>query len=106
VEAYDKRNTARTHAVLRAVAEVAERLGRPMAHVALAWLVSRPGVASILLGARNVEQLMGNLDATGFVLEEDDLVALTEASAPRLPDYPYGFVRDWSGVDHWERFGL
>jgi aryl-alcohol dehydrogenase-like predicted oxidoreductase len=103
VEAYDKRNTERTHAVLRAVAAVAERHGRPMAHVALAWLAGRPGVASILLGARNAEQLAGNLDVVGLTLGSDDLAALTRASATPLPDYPYGFVRDWSGVAHWDR---
>lgn len=36
---------------------------------------------------------------------DDDLHELTEASAPGLPDYPYGFVRDWSGVGHWDRMG-
>jgi aryl-alcohol dehydrogenase-like predicted oxidoreductase len=105
VEAYDKRNTDRTHAVLRAVQDVADRHGRLMAHVALAWLASRPGVSSILLGARNSAQLAGNLDAVGLDLPPDDLTALTAASAPGLPGYPYGFVRDWSGVDHWDRMG-
>lgn len=105
VEAYDKRNTERTHVVLEVVREIAERHERPMAHVALAWLASRPGVSSILLGARNVEQLEGNLRAVDLELSGDDLEALTAASAPGLPDYPYGFVQDWSEVDHWKRLG-
>ncbi len=105
VEAYDRRNVPRTHAVLRAVRDVAARHGRPMAHVALAWLASRPGVASILLGARDAEQLAGNLAAGTLALGADELAALTAASAPGLPDYPYGFVRDWSEVGHWARLG-
>ncbi|TRD14543.1 aldo/keto reductase [Palleronia caenipelagi] len=104
VEAYDKRNTERTHSILRAVSAVAECHGRPMSHVALAWLASRPGVASILLGARNADQLAANLDAADFALHEEEIKALTQASDAPLPDYPYGFVRDWSGVAHWDRF--
>ena len=105
VEAYDLRNTERTHAILRAVRTVAGRRDRPPAQVALAWLLSRPAVSSILLGARTMDQLSGNLDAADLELTGDDLRELTEASAPGLPDYPYGFVRDWSGVAHWERMG-
>ncbi|MDJ0629700.1 MAG: aldo/keto reductase [Rhodobacter sp.] len=105
VEAYDKRNTEHTHAVLRAAREVAERRGRPVAHVALAWLASRPGVSSILLGARNAEQLEANLDSIDLDLTKDDLAVLTRVSSPGLPDYPYGFVRDWSKVMHWSRLG-
>jgi len=105
VEAYSKRNTARTHAVLKQLQEVADVLGRPPAHVALAWLASRPTVASILLGARTSEQLVNNLDAIGLDLSEMHQNSLTQASAHGLPDYPYGFVQDWSGVQHWKRLG-
>ena len=105
VEAYDSRNTDRTHAILSVLKRVAERHDRPQAQVALQWLLSRTGVASILLGARTVEQLQNNLDAASLALTEADLRELTEASAPGLPDYPYAFVRDWSGVDHWSRLG-
>lgn len=105
VEAYDRRNTPRTHAILDAVRGVAGRHDRPMAHVALAWLAGRPGVASVLLGARTVEQLEANMDAIDLALPPDDVDALTRASAPGLPDYPYGFVAEWAGVDHWERMG-
>ena len=105
VEAYDKRNTERTHAILTVLRRIAERHDRPPAQVALQWLLSRPGVASILLGARTVEQLEGNLDAADLELTDDDISDLTRASVPGLPDYPYGFVRDWSEVKHWDRMG-
>ncbi|MEJ6390809.1 aldo/keto reductase [Gymnodinialimonas ulvae] len=105
VEAYDNRNTERTHSVPEVAAELAEWHERPMSHIALAWLADRPGVASLLLGARNVEQLADNLDAASLALKDDDLNALTEASDTILPDYPYGFLRDWSEVAHRDRLG-
>lgn len=106
VEAYALRNNDRTHAVLAALRSMAERHGRPMAHLALAWLTSRPGVASILLGARTTEQLSVNLDAADLVLDEGEMLSLNEASAPGLPPYPYGFLEDWSELDVWTRLGL
>ncbi|WP_306119007.1 MULTISPECIES: aldo/keto reductase [unclassified Roseitalea] len=105
VEAYDRRNTERTYAILDVVRAVAERYGRPPAHVAIAWLLARPGVATVLLGARTVAQLADNLAAADLVLEAADLQALTEASAPGLPSYPYAFVQDWSGLEVWKTLG-
>ena len=105
VEAYDLRNTDRTYAVLKAVSDVATTLKRPPAHVALAWLATRPGVASILLGARTTGQLQDNLAAADLMLSPDHLAALTSASAlPALP-YPYNFLRDWCGMDVWSNLG-
>ncbi|MDT0683437.1 aldo/keto reductase [Roseicyclus sp. F158] len=105
LEAYDNRNTDRTHAVLGVVENLAQKHGRPMAHIALAWLASRPGLTSILLGARNTEQLAGNLDAIDLALDADALDALTRISAIGVPQYPYQFVHDWSGVEHWTHLG-
>ncbi|MGS4947487.1 aldo/keto reductase [Meridianimarinicoccus sp. RP-17] len=105
VEAYDLRNTPRTHAVLDVLRSIAGRLGRPMAHVALAWLWARPGVASVLLGARTADQLAANLGAADLMLDTTDVEALTQASAIGVPPYPYGFLGDWSGLDVWRRLG-
>ncbi|WP_299794436.1 aldo/keto reductase [uncultured Marivita sp.] len=105
VEAYDLRNTARTHAVLDALRAIAQRHDRPMAHIAIAWLLSRPGVASVLLGARTAEQLDANLATADFQLNCADLAALTKVSAPGLPSYPYKFVQDWSEMDTWWTLG-
>ncbi|HWG95248.1 MAG TPA: aldo/keto reductase, partial [Mycobacteriales bacterium] len=58
MEAYDRRGrTARTWDVVDAVRAVAEARGATMPQVALAWLHDRPGVTSVILGARTVEQL-------------------------------------------------
>jgi len=106
VEAYDVRNTDRTWRILDTVTSIAERHGRPPAHVALAWLLSRPAVASVLLGARTTEQLEQTLGAVDLELDEDSLTALTRVSDPGLPPYPYGMVEDFCGVPHWERLGV
>lgn len=105
VEAYDKRNTEATWRILDAVSAVAERHSRPMAQVAIAWLLARPGVASVLLGARTPEQLDGVLGAASLALPEADLVELGRASAPGLPDYPYGMLEEYCGMTVWETLG-
>ena len=58
MEAYDRRSTEeRTWDVIEAVQSVASARGVSMAQVALAWVVDRPMVSSVILGARTVEQL-------------------------------------------------
>ncbi|MEM8656026.1 MAG: aldo/keto reductase [Pseudomonadota bacterium] len=105
VEAYDLRNTDRTYHVLDVLNTIAQRLNRPPAHVALAWLAHRPGVASILLGARTVDQLADNLAAADLSLSLEDTQALSAASAlPALP-YPYNFLQDWCDMDIWKKLG-
>lgn len=105
VEAYDLRNTDRTYAILETLRTVAARHNRPIAHPALAWLASRPGVASILLGARTTEQLTDNLAAFDLALSEEDLSELNDVSSTGLPDYPYRFVEEWCDVPVWRQLG-
>ena len=57
MEAYDRRGTERTWAVIDAVQKVADARGVSMAEVALAWVTDRPGVTSTILGARTLDQL-------------------------------------------------
>src|SRR3712207_1804539 len=91
VEAYDRRSAAqRTWDVIDAVQDVASARGVTMAQVALAWLVHRPMVTSVIVGARTVEQLEDNLGAAGLHLSEDERVRLDAASDPAPADYPYG----------------
>ena len=105
VEAYGARNTQRTFAILDVLGTIAKRIDRPMSHVALAWLSSRPGVASLLLGARNVGQLEENMRAVDTKLEPDDIASLTRVSATGLPVYPYQFLADWSSMHIWNDLG-
>jgi aryl-alcohol dehydrogenase-like predicted oxidoreductase len=91
VEAYDRRSTVqRTWDVVDAVRTVAEGRGVTMAQVALAWLVDRPAVTSVILGARSTEQLTDNLGAAGLHLDDSEVAALDAASDPGAADYPYG----------------
>ncbi len=91
VEAYDRRSTLqRTWDVVEALEEVANGRDVPMASVALAWLVARPAVTSVILGARTTEQLRANLATADLRLTVDETARLDEASDPAAADYPYG----------------
>ena len=91
IEAYDLvGRRQRTWDVLDAVQTAAEQLGVPMAQVALAWLRDRPGVTSVILGARTVDQLRQNLASADLVLPAEVTTLLSEVSAPQPQDYPYG----------------
>ena len=105
VEAYDTRNTEATWRVLEVVSAVAKRHDRTMAQVAVAWLLSRPGVASVLLGARTPAQLSDVLASASLSLTEADLAALGQASAPGLPAYPYGMLEAFSAMTVWDHLG-
>jgi len=106
VEAYDLRNTDRTWQIIDEVAAVAQEIGRPMSHVALAWLGTRPAVGSTLLGARTLDQLADNLAAHDLLLEEALLDRLTAASNPELPPYPYGMIEEFCDVAVWQGLGI
>jgi aryl-alcohol dehydrogenase-like predicted oxidoreductase len=91
MEAYDRVGTReRTWDVLEAVQDVAEAHGASMAQVALAWLVARPAVTSVILGARTLEQLSNNLRCADLVLDTKAVARLDAVSDPGAPDYPYG----------------
>ena len=91
MEAYDRRGRSqRTWEVIDAVRTVAETAGVSMSQVALAWLHDRPAVASVILGARTVEQLQDNLGAVDLHLSSEQTATLDLASDPEPPDYPYG----------------
>lgn len=60
--------------------------------VALAWLLSRPTVSSVIFGARSIEQLNANLAASGLSLPQEACQRLDEASSFEL-GYPYDFMK-------------
>jgi aryl-alcohol dehydrogenase-like predicted oxidoreductase len=91
VEAYDRRSRVeRTWDVVDAVRAVSSERGVSMAQTALAWLVDRPTVTSVILGARTLEQLDDNLGAAGLHLDAGETERLDAASDPAAADYPYG----------------
>ena len=79
-----------TWQVLDAVRKVAGGRGVSLAQVAIAWLMARPAVSSVILGARSTDQLTGNMAAAGLTLTPEETLLLDEASEPPAPDYPYG----------------
>ena len=79
-----------TWQVLDAVRKVAEGHGVSLAQVAIAWLLARPAVSSVILGARSVEQFADNLAAAEVKLTPEETQLLDDASEPVTPDYPYG----------------
>ena len=78
--------------------EIAVETGRSVPQIALNWLLSRPTVATVIVGARNEEQLRQNLGAVGWTLEPEQVARLDEVSAvtPPYPYYPYYRLPDFA----------
>ncbi|MGB8666559.1 MAG: aldo/keto reductase, partial [Serratia inhibens] len=68
--------------------DIARSHGVAAAQVALAWLLARPTITSVVIGARNDNQLQDNLQAANLTLSEEELQRLEEVSRPPLI-YPY-----------------
>lgn len=68
--------------------EIAAETGRAVPQIAINWLLQRPTVSSVIIGARNAEQLKQNLGAVGWSLTEDQVARLDAVSASDAP-YPY-----------------
>jgi aryl-alcohol dehydrogenase-like predicted oxidoreductase len=76
---------------LDAVLAVAQRRETTPSAVSLAWLLHKPEVSSVIVGARNLQQLKENLKALEVKLSADDLKQLDEVSKPNW-GYPYNFI--------------
>jgi aryl-alcohol dehydrogenase-like predicted oxidoreductase len=87
----------RLGAVLPVLQEVSKESGVSVARIALAWLLTRPFVTSVIIGAKNKQQLEDNLAATSVRLTADQIAKLDAASA--LPsEYP-GWMVAWQNRD-------
>jgi aryl-alcohol dehydrogenase-like predicted oxidoreductase len=74
---------------VQAMKALAERAGRPLVDLAIQWVAGRPGIASVLVGARTAAQVRQNVAAmTGAIDPEllDEMTALSDAVAPQIPD--------------------
>lgn len=74
--------------IIDALVEVGDAHGVSAAQVVLAWSLGRPGITSLIVGARTEEQLVDNLAAVDLVLTPEERARLDEVSAPNLI-YPY-----------------
>lgn len=82
--------------VIDALEAVAQETGRTVPQVAINWLLRRPTVSSVIIGARNEEQLRQNLGAVGWALTPEQVATLDAASAV-LPPYPHAPYRQQEG---------
>jgi aryl-alcohol dehydrogenase-like predicted oxidoreductase len=81
--------------VVDALDEIARQIGKTVPQIALNWLLQRPSVASVIIGARNEEQLRQNLAAVGWNLTTEQVARLDAASAV-TPAYPYWHQRGFA----------
>lgn len=81
--------------IVEAIDKIAGETGKTVPQIALNWLLQRPSVSTIIIGARNEEQLRQNLGAVGWNLTAEQVAALDAASATALP-YPYWHQRGFA----------
>ena len=96
--AFDFPPVEREHAldIVAAMEPIAAAHGVSVARIALAWLLQRRGVMSVIVGAKTIEQLDDNLAATKVTLTASDVAALDKVSAPK-PEYP-GWMLERQGA--------
>ena len=83
--------TEKTYAIIDTLMAIAKEVDSTPARVALAWLAQKPGVSSIILGARSQKQLDDNLAAASLVLTTAHVAKLDELSKPTL-NFPAPFL--------------
>ena len=87
----------RTKKVLKELRAVSEAMGTSVARAALAWLLTRPFVTSVIIGAKTREQLMDNLAASDVNMASEHITRIDTASA-LPPEYP-GWMVTWQNRD-------
>jgi aryl-alcohol dehydrogenase-like predicted oxidoreductase len=80
--------------VVDALDRVAAETGKTAPQIALNWLLQRPTVSTVVIGARNESQLLDNLGALGWSLTHEQMKVLDDASR-RTPPYPYWHQRQF-----------
>jgi aryl-alcohol dehydrogenase-like predicted oxidoreductase len=92
VESGPRMSDAYLYGVIDALDALAAETGKTVPQIALNWLLQRPTVSTVIIGARNEEQLRQNLGAVGWNLTKDQVARLDAASAV-MPIYPYWHQR-------------
>jgi aryl-alcohol dehydrogenase-like predicted oxidoreductase len=95
----------RAYDLIDLLRSIGAKRGASPAQVSLAWLLARPVVSSILVGASSVAQLDENLKSADVKLEAEDLIALDEATKP-VPPYPHWFSPRVVDAKVYEALGL
>ncbi|VTZ48306.1 Aldo/keto reductase [Methylocella tundrae] len=81
--------------VVDALDEIAKETGKSVPQIALNWLLQRPTVSSVIIGARDETQLRQNLGAVGWSLTPEQIARL-DAASHRTPAYPYWHQHDFA----------
>jgi aryl-alcohol dehydrogenase-like predicted oxidoreductase len=97
---WNRLDADRNWATLEALRGAATELDATPAAVALAWLLHKPCVTSVIFGARSIAQLEANLKAAELHLDAGIMRRLDEASAPDY-GYPYSFIQNIQGPQRW-----
>lgn len=84
--------------VVDAIDEVSRETGKSVPQIAINWLLARPSVANVIVGARNADQLRENLGSIGWRLSPAQIARLDEASATS-PAYPYWHQRGFPDLN-------
>jgi aryl-alcohol dehydrogenase-like predicted oxidoreductase len=84
------------YSVVDVLLEIAEETGKSVPQIALNWLLQRPSVVNVVIGARNEKQLRDNLGAVGWNLTADQMTRLNKVSH-RHPTYPYWHQTGFAG---------
>jgi len=72
--------TERERRIWQTVKQLAQKYGRPMSHIALAWVLRLPVVSTAIVGASDIAQLEENASASGLRLEDEDIALLNQQS--------------------------
>lgn len=94
-EAWERRARERNWQILGVMDDIASSYHLTHPQIALRWLLSRPGVSSVIIGARTADQLEENLHTARLELPEEEIERLSELSAPPL-GYPYRFIETYA----------
>lgn len=83
-------DTIRGEKIIDQLAEISAKHNAPMGNAALRWLLNKPGVTSVIIGARDEKQLIENIESYTFQFTEEEMKLLDEVSAPPRM-YPYWY---------------
>jgi aryl-alcohol dehydrogenase-like predicted oxidoreductase len=84
-------NDEQLYAIVDAVDEIATETGKTVPQIALNWLLRRPTVSSVIIGARDESQLRDNLGAVGWQLDTDQIARLDATSSRSSHEAPYPY---------------
>lgn len=93
---FSAQNNDRTWRILDEAERIAKELNTTVAAVSLRWLIQRPGVTSVIIGAKTTDQLNQNLLASHIHLSDEQMNRLDKASQMALPGYPWSMINPFN----------